>query len=107
MVKIPQPFHFDPMVDGKQWEQRDGLAVIHIAHSSFRPQPADSTRAMIVLADYWHNEKQRPSQLRGKHKLGIRFHFHFSPLVWDTSDKSFWAGKVDTPPLEIEFRAEK
>ena len=101
MAKIPQPLHFDLLVDGQQWQQRDGLAVIHMAHSSFLPQPAGTTRSMIVLADYWHHQNRSPSQLRGKHKLGMRF--HFTPLVWNTNDKSIWHGMIDTPPIELEF----
>ena len=105
IAKIPQPLHFDLLVDGEQWQQREGLAVIHMARSSFLPQPVGTTRAMIVLADYWHQEELRPQDLRGKHKLGIRF--HFSPSVWDTNDKSIWVGMIDTPPVEIAFQPDK
>lgn len=101
MAKIPQPLHFDLLVDGRQWQQRKGLGVITIARSSFLPQPVGTTRSMIVLADYWQNEGRTPSQLDGTHKLGIRF--HFTPSIWDTNDKSIWVGKVDTPPIEVTF----
>lgn len=105
MAKIPQPFHFDLMIDGEQWQQRNGLAVIHMAESSWLPQPIGTTRSMIVLADYWHNKQQRPSKLHGKHRLGIRF--HFTPLMWNTNDKSIWVGMIDTPPIEIAFPVAK
>lgn len=102
IAKIPQPFHFDLMVDGKQWQQRKRLGVISAAVNGFLPQPVQSKRSLIVLADYWQQpDGSKPSQLRGKHRIGIRF--HFKPSVWNNGDRQLWMGMVDTPPIEIDM----
>jgi hypothetical protein len=58
---------------------------------------------MIVLADYWRRGGQAPSELSGTHQIGMRF--HFEPSVWKTGDEELWMGKVDTPPITVEFPA--
>lgn len=101
MAEIPQPLHFDLTVDGERWRQRDDLAVITTAQSGFLPQPVGSTRSLIVLTDYWRHPKQPATRLTGKHRLGIRF--HFQPSLWNSTDKGFWMGILDPPPVEITF----
>lgn len=101
MAEIPQPFHFDLVVDGEKWEQRDDLGVITAAHSLLLPQPVGSTRSLIVLTDYWQHPNQPETKLRGRHQLGMRF--NFKPFVWNTTDKGYWIGILDTPPVTITF----
>jgi hypothetical protein len=101
IAKIPQPFHFDLMVDGEQWQQRERLGVITHAWSLALPQPVLSERTLVVLADYWRRAGSPPSALRGAHRVGFRFHSEAS--AWLASDTALWQGKIDTPPIEVDF----
>ncbi|HEX5050339.1 MAG TPA: hypothetical protein VFZ65_01075 [Planctomycetota bacterium] len=101
MAKIPQPFHFDLVVDGRSCRQRDDLGVIISAGSSFLPQPIGTVRSAIVLTDYWLADGKPLSELRETHQVSIRF--HFEPTLWSDSDKSIWMGQIDTPPITIDF----
>jgi len=101
MANIPQPFHFDVIVDGNKWQQRKGLGLITTARSLFVSQPVGTTRSVIVLADYWHDPKSPELQLEGKHQISIRF--DYAPSAWESNDKGFWIGVLDTPPITITF----
>ncbi len=104
LAKIPQPFHFDLQIDGVQWQQRARLGVITHAWSLGLPQPVESERTLVVLADYWRRDGQAPSALRGAHRVGFRF--HFEATAWLASDTELWQGKIDTPPIEVTFGGE-
>lgn len=103
MAPIPQPFHFDLVVDGEAWTQRDDLPVIFGGDSSFLPQPPGTTRTVIVLADYWHRDGTRLSQLSGSHTIAFRF--RFQPTLWGGNADDLWQGTVETPPVEIHIEA--
>ena len=101
-AKIPQPLHFDLVVDGTAWRQRDDLGVITPARSGFLPQPVDTMRAVVVLDDYWRDANGKaPASLRGEHELALRF--HFEPVLWNSNDRQIWLGQIDTPPVRIDF----
>lgn len=100
---IPQPFHFDLVVDGEPWQQRDDLPVIFSGGSEFLAQPPGTMRSVIVLADYWHRDGTRLSQLTGKHTIALRF--HFVPTLWAGDPRQLWQGTVETPPIEVRIEA--
>lgn len=102
IAKIPQPFHFDVLLDGRQCTQVDALPVMTAAvwHSHLH---ADRTeRSIIVLDDYWHLDGAKLSSLAGEHELAIRF--DFKPSVWNNADRELWMGTIDTPPIRVEYR---
>lgn len=103
LAPIPQPFHFDLLVDGEPWAQREDLGVTISWGDSFVPLPIGTSRAVVALADYWQRAGARPSSLRGKHRLALRF--HFEPTSWNLADNRLWQGRIDTPPLEVDFGA--
>ena len=72
---------------------------------TFLPQPVGTTRSLIVLTDYWQREGRRPSALTGSHQVAFRF--HFEPSVWNSNDRTLWMGKIDTPPIAVEFGSER
>ncbi|MEZ6035961.1 MAG: hypothetical protein R3F29_00680 [Planctomycetota bacterium] len=101
MAKIPQPFHFDLLLDGRQATQREDLGVMTAARTLFQPMPVGTMRSLIVLADYWRLDGAAPSELHGEHTLGVRF--HFEPSVWQNGDRELWMGKIDAPPVSVRF----
>jgi hypothetical protein len=105
MAKIPQPFHFDLMIDGQAWSQRDDLGVITPAMSTGLELAVGGERSVVVLADFWRRDGQKPAQLSGKHALAVRFHSEAS--LWLDTDKALWQGKIDTPAIAIEMPAAK
>lgn len=102
LAKIPQPFHFDLIVDGERWEQRKNLPVIFSGYSSFLPQPVGTTRSVVVLDGFWRHGSETLAALRGKHTIALRF--HFEPTLWDGDPRDLWQGEVETPPITIEVR---
>jgi hypothetical protein len=105
MAKIPQPFHFDLMIDGQAWTQRDDLGVITPAMSTGLALAVGGERSVIALTDFWRRDGQKPAQLSGRHSLAVRFHSEAS--VWVDTDKALWQGKIDTPAIGIEMPAAK
>jgi hypothetical protein len=105
MAKIPQPFHFDLMIDGQAWSQRDDLGVITPAMSTGLELAVGGERSVVVLTDFWRRDGQKPAQLSGKHALAVRFHSEAS--LWLDTDKALWQGKIDTPAIAIEMPAAK
>jgi hypothetical protein len=105
MAKIPQPFHFDLLIDGQQWSQRDDLGVITPAMSTGLELAVGAERSVVAMTDFWRRDGQRPAQLSGRHALAVRFHFEAS--VWLDTDKALWQGKIDTPVIGIEMPAAK
>ena len=99
MAKVPQPLHFDLVVDGERWEQRNRLGVIIPAETSFLPHPVGSVRSLIVLPGFWRNGDVKLDGLPGRHQVAFRF--DFKPSVWDWNGRSIWFGKIDTPPIEL------
>ncbi|MGE3172156.1 MAG: hypothetical protein AB7O97_05970 [Planctomycetota bacterium] len=97
---IPQPLHFDLVVDDEPWTQDRGRALI-AAEWEMLPQPVGSVRSVVAMVDHWQRDERRPSQLEGAHRLGLRF--HFQPLLWDSTDPAIWHGAIDAPPIEVEF----
>ncbi len=105
MAKIPQPFHFDLLVDGAAWTQRADLGVVTPAMSTGLPQPVGTMQSLVVLADYWRRDGTMPSQLQGRHTLAVRF--HFAATTWEDGDRELWQGSIDTPPVEVTFPARR
>jgi hypothetical protein len=101
MAQIPQPFHFDLVVDGEGWKQREGLPVITAAEDLMLPHPDGTVRTLVVMPDYWRADGRSLGQLpAGKHQLQLRF--HFEPSIWDGTDKELWMGKLLTPQLAVD-----
>ncbi|HZN41956.1 MAG TPA: hypothetical protein VFD82_24340 [Planctomycetota bacterium] len=105
IAKIPQPFHFDLMIDAEAWFQRDDLGVITPAMSTGLALEVGGERSVVVLADFWRRDGQRPAQLSGRHAFAVRFHSEAS--LWLDTDKALWQGKIDTPAIAIEMPGPK
>ena len=102
MAPIPQPFHFDMVVDGEDWKQRDGIAVITDVEELMLPHENGTIRTLVVMPDYWRRDGKSLGQLAtGRHQVQLRF--HFEPSVWDGADKELWMGELLTPPLPVEL----
>lgn len=101
MAKIPQPFHFDLLVDGEPWTQRRDLRVVTPAMSTGLELAAGGERSSVVVPEFWEHGAGRFADLTGKHTLAVRFHFEAS--VWMNDDKTLWQGKIDTPPIDVEL----
>ena len=101
LAAIPQPFHFDLMVDGEAWRQRDDLAVVTAARWLALPQPVGSLRSVVALTDYWEHGARKASQLQGAHRIAARF--HFEPAIWQATNKALWRGRIETPPITVRF----
>ncbi|MFN3243792.1 MAG: hypothetical protein ACE37K_19955 [Planctomycetota bacterium] len=101
LAQIPQPFHFDLLVDGQRWRQRDGLSVLTAAKWLKAPQPVGSIRSVVVLADYWSDGEHGVAGLAGDRDVAIRF--HFEPTVWRANDRLLWRGMINTPAIAIRF----
>jgi hypothetical protein len=102
IAKIPQPMHFDLTVDGVPWRQRDRLPVVTAAMSTGLALPVGAQRSVVALADYWQRDGAPPSAaLTGRHRLALRFHFEAS--VWTSTDRELWQGRIDAPPVEVDF----
>ena len=101
LAKIPQPFHFDLLVDGEPWRQRDDLGVVTPAMSTGLALAAGAERSVVVLPDFWRRGDRRFTDLTGKHTLAVRF--HFEATMWTNDDTSLWQGTIDTPPIEVEL----
>jgi anti-sigma factor RsiW len=101
MAPIPQPLHFDLLVDGQRAEQPD-KAPVAVPHSmSFEPHAPGRVRTVIAPSDAWLLDGKPLRALRGPHTLAIRF--HFVPTLWSGGDE-LWQGEVTTPPLRVELR---
>lgn len=105
MAVIPQPYHFDLLVDGEACTQRDGLGVISSAGAGFLPQPVGSLRTMGVLTSFWRRDGEPPLETPGPHRLAFRF--HFEPSIWSGDDRALWMGKIETPAITIDVAARR
>ena len=101
MAKIPQPFHFDLLVDGEPCQQRGDLGVVTAAMSTGLALPVGGQRSVVALADCWRTDGRPLSALTGRRTLGLRF--HFAALLFDSSDRALWQGRIDAPPVAIDF----
>ncbi|MBL8753495.1 MAG: hypothetical protein JNK15_09355 [Planctomycetes bacterium] len=101
---IPQPYHFDLVVDETRCRQRADLGVVTPAMTTGLSHPPDTTRSYVVHADAWQQERDGKavplSQLRGKWRLGAIFEFQWT-LV-DGADPAPWAGKLVVPAVTID-----
>lgn len=102
MAEIPQPLHFDLLVDGERWSQDAPPALTFGAGWLFVPQPDGTRRSMVVLLEHWRSTAGlAPDRLKGRHRIAMRF--HFEPTLWTGDANALWRGTIDTPPIEIDF----
>jgi hypothetical protein len=98
---IPQPYHFDLVLDDQQCRQRDDLGVVTPAMTTGLAHPPDTNRLVVVSGDCWRSGDAPLSQIRGEHRLGLRFHFAWTMVDWN--DPAPWQGTLTTPPVAIQF----
>lgn len=98
---VPQPFHFDLVLDGERCVQRDDLGVVTAAMTSDLAHPVSTNRSIVFLADYWQRAEAPLSRLRGRHRLAVRFHFQM--FLWDPADNELWQGEIPTPAIDLDF----
>lgn len=98
MAPIPQPYHFDLVVDGVVWQQDKGRTISFSSAWMFAEQPDRTLRSIVVLPEQWRHEGRRLDDLPGEHEL--QFRFHFVPTLWSGGD-SLWQGEVTTPALKV------
>lgn len=98
LAPIPQPYHFDLVVDGVTWQQDERRATSFSSDWMFAEQPDGTLRSIVVLPEQWQHDGVHLTDLPGEHRL--QFHFHFVPTLWTGGD-SLWQGEVTTPELKV------
>jgi len=105
MAKVPQPLHFNLIVDGAEWAQNERLPVMFSGDDLMEPHPVGVTRTIVCRPDWWRHEGKSLGDLPGRHRLQARF--HFEPTAWLDGDKELWMGELLTPPLSVDVPPRK
>lgn len=98
-VDVPQPFHFNLIVDGEEWDQAERQGPMIPGSLLMIEHTPGTVRSLVVAPSQWSQNGAPLSAKPGDHS--VQFRFHSKLLVWNANDRSIWQGELTTPPVKI------
>ncbi|MEO0479882.1 MAG: hypothetical protein AAF196_10410 [Planctomycetota bacterium] len=96
-VDIPQPQHFDLVIDGEQLQQRDRLPILITGDLCFTPHKPRTRRTLGAVLRDWH----LPEDLPKREAIELGAVFEFRPLLVGGTGPKTWAGRIEIPAVRV------